>query len=180
MVAETITRPLPARLRWGAVLAGTVAALGAVDEGFIMNVTDAVAGTNERLAAAGAPPISANDVRAAAQDVVREAVRTGRLDKEVLATSLTQQTKMTRADAEAVAAKAEQQFNAGVQRAKLAAQNAAETTGPVFWGVFAALLAGLLASMGGALLAVSREQQDRAETLVGVSLHPRHESAASR
>jgi hypothetical protein len=282
LVAETITRPLPARLRWGAVLAGTVAALGlwillyalgvalglstvepgddgsvqtsgivtgvwgivaplialfvgglvagrvagpatkltgalhglvmwgitaiggvwvlgmvvsgvatgavdvsktaigAMDEGFILNVTDAVAAPNERLAAAGAPLISANDVRAASQDVVRDAVRTGRLDKAMMATSLAQQTKMTRADAEAVATRIETQFNASMARAKLAAQNAAETTGHVFWGIFAALLAGLLASMGGVLLAVSREQQDRAETMVGVSLHPRREPLGSR
>lgn len=161
----------------GAVATGAVdvtkAAVGAIDDGSFLNATDVVAAANERLAAAGAPLISVGDVRAAASDVVRDAVRTGRLDRDLLVSSFAQQTKMSRADAAVMADRVQKQYEVYVQRAKFEAQKAAETTGHVFWGVFAALLAGLIASMGGALLAVSREQQMRAETVVGATLHTR-------
>lgn len=168
----------------GAVATGAVdlskTAMANLDDGFMLNATDAVLAPNERLAAAGAPLINANDVRAATQDVLRDAMRAGRLDKDMLATSLAQQTGMTRADAQLAAGRIQAQFDASLRRAKLATQNAAETTGHVFWGIFGALLAGLLASMGGALLAVSREQRDRAETLVGVSIHPNRDAVVTR
>jgi hypothetical protein len=68
-------------------------------------------------------------------------------------------TNLSRSDARDVASRMTARFDAAKGEAQGVALEAAETTGHVFWGVFGALLLGMLAAMGGAAAGVSRRQR---------------------
>lgn len=142
------------------------ASLGSVG----LSANDLLVPVNARLREAGKPPITADELRAAAEDVLRTAVREGRFDRELLVQSLAQNTSLTREDAQEVAATIEQQWQqqAGAlsQRAgelgssaETAALQAAESTGKALIVLFFLMAAGLVAAIGGVLLAVSRQER---------------------
>lgn len=161
----------------GAAIAG--AARGADQMGGLANALGfdaqaALAPVNDRLRAAGQPTITAQQLEAASKDIVQEAVRQGRFDRELLMTSIAQNTALSRADAEEVATRIEQQIaearsSAGETMARAAdtvetgALQAAEATSKAFWGLFGALFLGMLAAVGGAALGVSKRQRIWAE-----------------
>lgn len=147
--------------------------VGPMARGFGLDAEDALRPLNERLRAQGLPPVTADQLEAAARDVVRTAVQQGRLDRRLLVNSLADKTALSRADAEQVADRVEAQFNAvqgrlgqAVQQVETGALQAADTTGKVFWGVFGTLLLGLLCSLLGSHLGVSKRQRLRAEGAV--------------
>lgn len=147
-------------------VAGTAAA--EVADRVDLNAADALAGVNARLQEQGQPVITPGQFRQATDDVMVQALREGKLDKAMVVTALDQQTPLSRADAEDVANRAVAQYEVAKARAAHEAMVAAEKTGAAMWALFAALLAGLVASMAGALLAVTRVQRDRAEVPVAV------------
>ncbi|MFO0750275.1 MAG: hypothetical protein U1F43_32090 [Myxococcota bacterium] len=156
----------------GTVATGAAQGIGAVastvGDNISINSTDALGPVNARLQEAGQPVITPEQFRAATNDVVAQAVREGRVDQAMVVTALDQQTSLSRADAEAVANRVVAQYEAARSRASYEAMVAAEKTGAAMWALFAALLAGLVASMAGALLAVTRVQRDRAEVPIAV------------
>ncbi|MCY1016569.1 hypothetical protein [Pyxidicoccus sp. MSG2] len=166
-----------------AVGAAGTAVVGAASQGgeaaktFGLDANDALGLINKRLTQEGKPTITANQLQAATSDVLSTALRTGKLDREVLVSSIADNTKLSRQDAEDVATRVEQQFNqtkgqvqqqAGQigQQVQAGALKAADTTGRVFWGIFGALLLGLVSSVLGATLGVSRRQRIQAEGAV--------------
>jgi len=166
-----------------AVQAGAGAAIGAaanIDQmgkvagGFGLDVDDALQPVNQRLRAEGKPPVSAEQLRAAANDVVQQGWRQGRVDRGLLINSVAQNTGLSRADAEQIAARMETQFNTAkanlgdklsgaAQSVQTGALQAAETTGKAFWGIFGALFLGLASAIVGATAGVSKRQRMWAE-----------------
>jgi hypothetical protein len=172
-----------------AVGAAGTAVVGAASQGgdaaksFGLDANDALGPINQRLTQEGKPTITADQLQKATSDVLSTALRTGQLDREVLVTSIADNTKLSRQDAGDVATRVEQQFNqtkgqvkqqAGQigQQVQQGALKAADTTGRVFWGIFGALLLGLVSSVLGATLGVSRRQRVHAE---GAVVRPRRE-----
>lgn len=145
--------------------------VGTLAQGLGVSWNDAIAPVNRRLQAQGKPAITAQQVEDAAKDVVQTAVREGRLDRGILTSAIADKTALSRADAEEIAASIESQLRGVSDRAQRSLGNAAQSvqstaltavdrTGKAFWGVFGALLAGLLAALGGALFGASERMQD--------------------
>jgi hypothetical protein len=166
------------------------AVVGAASQGdnaaqaFGLNADDALAPINQRLRQEGKPAITANQLQAATKDVVNTAVRTGNIDRNVLVSSIAENTKLSRQDAEEVATRVEQQFSQAKgqlgqqaqqvgQQVQEGALKAADKTGPVFWGIFGALLLGLVSSVLGSTLGVSKRQRIHAEGAIKTT--PRRE-----
>ncbi|WP_205525394.1 hypothetical protein [Pyxidicoccus trucidator] len=147
---------------------------GDVAQTFGLDANDALAPINQRLAQEGKPAITANQLQAATGDVLNTAIRTGKLDREVLVSSIAENTKLSRQDSEEIATRVEQQFNQTKgqvqqqvgqvgQQVQQGALKAADTTGRVFWGIFGALLFGLVSAVLGSTLGVSKRQRLYAE-----------------
>jgi hypothetical protein len=97
-------------------------------------------------------------------------VREGRLDREMLTTSLAQNTALSQADAREIAGTIEQRWNQQstdlgrqAEQAGSAALQAAETTGKGLLGLFFVMLLGLIAAVAGTILGVTRAQLAVAE-----------------
>lgn len=151
---------------------------------FGLDAEDAIRPVNDRLRAEGKPTITSDQVVNASRDVVGTAVREGRFDREMLIGALSQNTALARGDAEEIAARVETQFqNArssvgaslqdAARSAGTAAMEAADASGRVFWGVFGALLLGLISSVAGGALGIrrasDRRQPQRAAPFVRVN-----------
>ena len=143
---------------------------GALAERLGIDTDDALGPVNRRLEAAGLPPIRPEQLEAATAQAIRSAVREGRGDHDVLVQAIAQNTALPRADAEEVANRIEMQIEKSRGRAServLAAQagaiRAAEASGKAFWGVFGALLLGLVAAVVGGALGVPRVRGRRRE-----------------
>lgn len=139
---------------------------------FGLDAEDAIRPVNDRLRAEGKPTITADQVVNASRDVVATAAREGRFDREVLIGALSQNTALARGDAEEIAARVETQFqNArssvganlqdAARSAGTAAMQAADASGRVFWGIFGALLLGLISSVAGGAVGVRRTSDRR-------------------
>jgi hypothetical protein len=127
--------------------------------GLSIDADDALAPVNHRLEAEGKSPISVDQLRAATHVVAEEAIQTGRFDRSAMAAALAQNTELSPADAQEVAARVESQWDQwrlqmrdAAEAAQGKALEAAKASGKAFWGVFAALLLGLGAALvGGAI-----------------------------
>ncbi len=169
-VGRTAVQATGSAISAGASQGGGV---GQVARSFGLDANDALRPINERLQAQGNPPVTANQLEAAIKDVVRTAVQQGRLDRQLLVSSIAENTSLSRADAEEVAGRVETQFNAAQGKVGQAAQSvqtgalqAADVTGKAFWGVFGALFLGLISAILGATVGVSRRQRIYAEGAV--------------
>jgi hypothetical protein len=120
---------------------------------------------NRRLEQQGKPSVTADQLANAAQDVVRRGLSEGRLDSQLLISAISDNTQLSRSDAQELAGQIQQQFDqrrsevqgrAGsmAQSAQKAALSAADTTGKIFWGIFIALFLGLVSSLVGATVGV--------------------------
>jgi hypothetical protein len=157
----------------GSAIAGAASqgdAAGNIAQSFGLNAEDALAPVNQRLRQEGKPAITANQLQAATKDVLNTSIRQGKLDRELLVNSIAQNTNLSRQDAQDVAGRVETQFNQTLGQAKgkagelgqqvqQGALKAADTTGRVFWGVFGALLLGLISAVLGSTLGVSKRQR---------------------
>jgi hypothetical protein len=151
----------------GGALSGLAGQAGGAAQAFGLDADDALAPVNQRLQAEGKPRVTSSQVLAATRDVVQDAVRQGRIDRSLLVNSLSQNTALSPTDVEEVAGRIEMQWNqararAGqmAERVQTGALRAADATGKAFWGVFAALLLGMIAAVGGALLGVQRRYRE--------------------
>jgi hypothetical protein len=146
-----------------------------------LDAEDALAPVNNRLRAEGKPPITAEQLQAAAQQSVQEAIRKGRFDRELLVENLAETTALSPSDAQEIAGRVETQFTAAKDRLagslEAGALRAADATGKAMWGVFAALFLGMLSAIAGAIIGVSRRQRRWADSAVppdstSSGLHP--------
>lgn len=130
----------------------TLAALG-------LSANDMLGPVNQRLQAAGKPTITADQLTRAAQDALRTSLREGRLDRDVLVTSLANNTPLSPEDAAAIAGSIQGRYDDRIAALRQQAMQAAETTGKALLGLFFGMLLGLGAAVGGASLSVVREQK---------------------
>jgi hypothetical protein len=130
---------------------------------FGLNADDAIAPINERLQAEGKPTVTAEQLENASRDVLRNAVREGKVDRESLVGSIANETSLSREDSEELATRVESQFDTAKQKFQTGALKAADATGKAFWGVFGALLFGMCSAILGGIFGVSRRQQREAE-----------------
>ncbi|WP_194869098.1 hypothetical protein [Myxococcus sp. AB025B] len=154
----------------GAAVAGAASQGDQVANAFGLDANDALGPVNERLRAEGKPAITANQLEAATKDIVTTAVRTGDVNRELLVSSIAENTRLSRQDSEDVANRVQGQIDAARakvgqvgQQVQQGALVAADKSGRVFWGIFGALLLGLIASVLGAGLGVSKRQRVYAE-----------------
>jgi hypothetical protein len=139
----------------GAIDRDTLSSLGSLG----IDSNDLLAPLNQRLRAEGKPEVTAAQLEAATKDVLRTAVRTGHIDRQVLVTALASNTALTARDVDEIATAIEARWQGVRQhgadlasRASTAALEAAEATGTAILGLSIALVLGLAASVGGALL----------------------------
>jgi hypothetical protein len=170
LVSMAIASVLSAGVRAGSVAVSGAARAAPAARAFEVNVDQALAPVNERLQQQGMPPVTSGQIQAAAQDVINQAVRRGRLDREAVVQAITNNTALDRADAEQIGAQVEQQFAQQAGELREGALQAAETTGKALWAVFLALLLGLISSVAGAMVGVTRRQ--RAATAIPVTPAP--------
>lgn len=118
-----------------------------------------IAPVNARLRATGKPEVTAAQLQSAAKDALVQAVQTGKLDRQMLVKTLSANTTLTTEDTNEIATAVESRWNtfrdrasALAERAKTGALQAAEMTGKALLGLSLALLFGLGAAIGGALL----------------------------
>ena len=153
---------------------------------FGLDANDALAPINQRLQAEGKPTITAQQLEASTKDVISSSIQQGRMDRNLLVNSIAQNTALSRQDAEEIAGRVEAQWNqqwgqvqakAGEikEQVQTGALQAADTTGRVFWGVFFALLLGLISAIVGATLGVSNRQRYYAGGTVVPPVSPRRE-----
>lgn len=142
---------------------GALAALG-------LDYDAMLAPANQRLAAEGLPPVSADQLKAAVQDAAPQMIASGSFNREALLSSLAANTALSRAEAEQVAATVEQRVIATKDRvtaqAKTTALAAADTTGKAFWAISAALLLGLISAAAGGAIGTPTGRRRRREAVV--------------
>jgi hypothetical protein len=125
-----------------------------------IDANDALGPINERLRAEGKPTITGEQLEAGTRDVAQTAIRQGRVDREALLAAIVQNTGLSRADAEEIgdrvqaqyqgaAAQVQNRLHSAAQKAEVGALKAGDITGKAFWGVFGALLMGLIAAVAG-------------------------------
>ena len=147
-----------------------------------IDVEDALRPINQRLSSEGKPTVTAQQLESSVRAVVQDGLRTGRVDRSLLVSSIAGNTSLTQQDASELAGKMEAQISAAKsqigEKAKEAGQavqtgalKAADATGKAFWGVFGALLLGMVAAVIGASMAVSRavSRPERVATARGMS-----------
>jgi hypothetical protein len=163
----------------GGALAGLAGQAEGASQALGLDADDALAPVNQRLRAEGKPPVQASQLEAATRDVVQDGVRQGRMDRNLLVQSIAQNTALSRGDAEEVATRIETQVNQArarmgemARQAETGALKAADATGKAFWGVFGALLLGLVASILGSLVGVRRRAREWADTSAAVVQSP--------
>jgi hypothetical protein len=141
---------------------------------------DILGPVNDRLRSEGKPTVSPREMDATIKDVARTSVREGRIDRDVIVTAVTRNTRLSSTDAEDVANRIETQVN---QQGSQMGQNiqsgfakAADTTGHAMWWVFLGMVLGLGAAVVGSTLGVSRKQRLAATTPpeTYVTHHPAH------
>ena len=132
-----------------------------------IDAEDALAPINQRLRAEGKPAITPAQLQSTIRDATQQAVRQGRVDRSTLVQSIAQNTALSQAEASELAGRLETQLNQArsqisetARSAGRAAQDgalkAADATGKAFWGVFGALLLGLIAAVAGARVGMNR------------------------
>jgi hypothetical protein len=147
----------------GGALGAAAGGTGGAARWLGIDANDALGPVNERLRAEGKPTVTAEQLEAGTRDVAQTALREGRLDRETLIAAIVQNTGLSRADAEELgdriqaryqgaSAQVQDRLHAAAQKAEAGALKAGDATGKAFWGVFGALLLGLVAAVAGGAL----------------------------
>jgi hypothetical protein len=117
---------------------------------------------NERLRAQGKPEITAQQLQAALQSAAGTALQEGRLDRGVFESALAQNTNLTQQDVRELTGQAQGQLGQAGTQLEQTAASAASAVGKAFWGIFFALLLGLVSSVLGAIAgAAGHRRYDR-------------------
>lgn len=174
LISMAVSAAMRGAVATGAAIGqGAAAAVGTAAQGDLsledlgVSSQDLVAPLNQRLEAQGMPPVSPESIEAAARDALRTAVRQGDLDRSMLVDAIARNTRLSRADAEELAAQIEARAGdlrtraseLGAQAQRTALQ-AAEVTGRVLLVLSIVMLFGLAAAVGGAIVSVRRERRE--------------------
>jgi hypothetical protein len=138
----------------------TVGAIGATSditaESLGLAPDEILAPVNRRLNAEGLPPVTSDQLMAAARDALRTAVKQGRLDRQVVTGALARHTALTPDEITQVAGTIEQSYEKRTAEladaARARAEELADATGKAMFGLFLATLLGLAAAAAGTAL----------------------------
>lgn len=126
---------------------------------------DLLGPVNERLRAEGKPEVTGPQLEAATRDALGTAVREGRLDRQLVVTSLAQNTNLSQQDAQEVATALERRWNeesskAGgmLQNAQQQALAAADAAGKALWWVFGMMFLGLISAILGGMTGTTHDR----------------------
>jgi hypothetical protein len=151
----------------GAAVGATAAKADQIAASLGIGTDDLMNAVNQRLRAEGKPPVTADQVQAAAQDVARDTLTQGRIDRNMFVRSLADKTSLSQAGAREIVDRVERTFNQRTQQltqsAETTALKAMDETGHAMWWVFIGLLIGLGSSVAGGALGVTRAQRIMAE-----------------
>ena len=133
-----------------------------------INENDLVAPINQKLQAAGKPPITAQQLEQTIREVAKRGVRQGHLDRQTLVTAIANQTSLSRTDAQQVvgqisdrADKIWNQVQSKVQDAKQTVAKGVNSLGyDVLWIGIALILALIASAIGGSLGAAWRTKTE--------------------
>lgn len=127
---------------------------------------DLLGPVNERLRAEGKPEVTASQLESAGKDALGTAVREGRLDRDLLVSSLARNTNLSRQDSEQVATEIENAWNertaklgGTLEGAKTQALSAANTTGKALWWVFGMMALSLVSALLGGLAGTTEAEE---------------------
>ncbi|WAS90605.1 hypothetical protein [Nannocystis punicea] len=148
----------------GAVAAVGAGAIGEISpESLGLSTDDLLAPVNRRLQSEGKPAITGEQLMTAAKKALRSSVREGRLDRQLVINALAENTALSPAEAADIAGQIERGYDARLRElgetARTRALEAVEGTGKALLGLSLAMLLGLGAAVGGALVGVHRYQQ---------------------
>jgi hypothetical protein len=128
---------------------------------------DLTAAVNQRLQREGKPPVSSNQIQAVVSDVARTTVVEGRFDRELIVSSIAENTNLSREAATDLVDRMEDAWNrhtsALASSASKTMLGAAKDVGHAMWWVFLGLLVGLASAVGGAVVGVRPKQRLAAE-----------------
>jgi hypothetical protein len=134
-------------------------ATGEVGQTLGIDTEDLLGPVNQRLRAEGKPTVTPQQMDATLKDVSSTAMRQGTLDRNLVLSAVTRNTRLSQADAQDVANRIESQVDQQKVQIGRGAAQAAETTGKAMWWAFFGMLLGLAASVIGSTLGVSRSQR---------------------
>jgi hypothetical protein len=149
-----------------AVGAGATGELGEIHfEALGLSTEDLLAPVNRRLQAEGKPAVTSEQLIASAKKALQTSIRAGRLDRQLAVNALAENTALSPAEAADIADQIARAYENRItelgQAAKTKALEAAEGTGKALLGLSLAMLLGLAAAVGGALVSVRRGQRTR-------------------
>lgn len=154
-----------ARTASSAVAAGT-RDNGALSQMLGIDSDDLLTSLNRRLRAEGKPVVTRGQLEAAARDVVDRALREGRLDRDLLVTSISRNTNLSTADVEQLTDRIQDRVDQKLGRletmkrdAQYTALRVADAAAEAMWWSFIGLALSLIAALAGATLGVSRRQR---------------------
>jgi hypothetical protein len=182
LVGYVVRGAVNAAISAGATLTGAasdVATSRGVRQANPISAEDLVGPINQRLRAEGKPPVSPAELEGTMRDIAQTAVREGRVDRDLILSAVTANTRLSPTDAQELATRIEQKIEQ--QRAELGqdaeqgAARVADRTGKAMWWVFFGMLIGLGASVAGSTLAVRRTQR-----IVGLPRREREHFATTR
>lgn len=146
---------------------------GNVGKALGLDTESLVAPINQKLRAQGKPQVTAEQLKNATSSIAQRAVQSGgNIDRETLITSLVQETSLSRADSEDIASQVTSAFDQQKQNAMQTLQKAqhtalegVDTTGKVFWAIFASLALGLISALLGSIVGVTRHEMRAAASV---------------
>lgn len=124
-----------------------------------LSSADLLAPVNQRLQAEGKPAVTAEQLSAAAREALRRGVREGQVDRQMLVDALAQHTPLSPTEASDIATTIERGYNEQLGKLQTHALSAAEGAGKALLGLSLAMLLGLVAAIGGAMLSAHRVQR---------------------
>jgi hypothetical protein len=147
----------------GAAISAAGAAGSGMVKSFGIDADEVLGGVNQRLQMEGKPPVTADQLKAATSSVIAQAASTGQINRDQLVQAVESQTALSREDAAEIADRVQAQFErwrgqasavvaSAKEKAQAGALKAAEVSAKAMWGLFLALLLGLIAAVGGGLV----------------------------
>jgi len=141
----------------GAAASGAREQLPQLASSLGLDAQDAVEPINQRRAAAGKPPLSAQAVQSAIQDALRQSMRGGEGPSfDAFISRLSPSLGVSPPELRQVFGNAEERIS---QHAQTAATKSVEVARAAFWGLFALLALSLVAAIVGAIAGLSRAQR---------------------
>ena len=113
---------------------------------------------NQKLAEQGLPPLTPQQLEATGKDIAQRSLQQGSVNRQVIENALIANTQLDRQSIQQLAGELEGELQQAQGQLQTTAANVAETSGKAMWGLFFALVLGLVSAVLGAGVGTSRKQ----------------------